>query len=497
MVQDSIEQYVLITNKQFAAENDFVKYQVAGTFTLLSVLIFLAHITNHARHYHKPEAQRRIMAVLWMVPIYGITSWVSLMKPSWEPTLGALRDLAEAYVIYTFVGLLVAVLSDGLTFSQLIDKLADHVAEERAAVEAYQRAKDAGREGDEEAPADTVLLSQKPKLHVVPPFSCSWLFWWTQDASDPETVARAWLWQCQLLAMQFVFVKPLTTFIPLFLSAFGIYDLSATPWWHNHHLNWNSPRLYIITIQNISVALAFMGLLSFFHGAERDLEWCNPWPKFLCIKGVVFATFWQYIALQAMSAYGLVDERTAAQCQNLLICVEMLIASIAHLYIFPHQEWAPNYRKERQRSLMLRDTMALGDFMRDMRRLATPWDSVKKHEESHAGLGAPSLDVSRHGEPHVAHTATNSVETAHPGHLTEPNHEEVVSDHVHEEVEEVEDAAAAHRKRFENPLLRELRDALIQRLELLDHAPTPPHASSAYAPVSQDESADEEVKQMP
>ena len=32
-----------------------------------------------------------------------------------------------------------------------------------------------------------------------------------------------------------------------------------------------------------------------------DLAWCDPWPKFLCIKGVVFMTFWQYVVLQMMS----------------------------------------------------------------------------------------------------------------------------------------------------------------------------------------------------
>lgn len=30
------------------------------------------------------EVQRRIMAVLWMVPIYGVTSWISLVCPRAE-----------------------------------------------------------------------------------------------------------------------------------------------------------------------------------------------------------------------------------------------------------------------------------------------------------------------------------------------------------------------------------------------------------------------------
>jgi len=54
----------------------------------------------------------------------------------------------------------------------------------------------------------------------------------------------------------------------------------------------------------VSVALAFYGLMCFYHGTEKELEWCNPWPKFLCIKGVVFATFWQSVAITIMSIMG-------------------------------------------------------------------------------------------------------------------------------------------------------------------------------------------------
>lgn len=60
-VKKNIDQYIIITNKQFAAENDFVKYQLAGTFTLLACLISLWHLTSHMRHYEKPDIQRRIM----------------------------------------------------------------------------------------------------------------------------------------------------------------------------------------------------------------------------------------------------------------------------------------------------------------------------------------------------------------------------------------------------------------------------------------------------
>ena len=73
---------------------------------------------------------------------------------------------------------------------------------------------------------------------------------------------------------------------------------------------------------------------------------------------------------------GMVDERAALQIQNLLICIEMLLASLAHFYIFPYYEWQDGYKREKEKEtgpVHLRDTLALRDFVSDMRMLVKPW----------------------------------------------------------------------------------------------------------------------------
>lgn len=63
---------------------------------------------------------------------------------------------------------------------------------------------------------------------------------------------------------------------------------------------------------------------------------------------------------------GLVDERTGSQIQNLLICIEMLLASLLHYYIFPHREWAENYKRDKERQIQqggAPDMLALKDFV--------------------------------------------------------------------------------------------------------------------------------------
>jgi uncharacterized FlaG/YvyC family protein len=56
-IQDQITTYIVVSDKQFAAENDFVRFQLAGTFTLIGCLISLWHINSHGRHYINPNVQ--------------------------------------------------------------------------------------------------------------------------------------------------------------------------------------------------------------------------------------------------------------------------------------------------------------------------------------------------------------------------------------------------------------------------------------------------------
>jgi hypothetical protein len=175
-------------------------------------------------------------------------------------------------------------------------------------------------------------------------------------------------------------MRPLLTIIPLLLKHAGVCDIAATPVYVNGAINWAAPNLYVLFTTNLSVGVAFYGLLSFYHGTEKDLEWCDPWPKFLCIKGVVFCTFWQSLTIQMLSAAGRVDEHSAAQVQNLLICIEMFIAAIAHFYIFPYEEWKDGYKREKEKGIMLKDTLALRDFVKDMSLMVTSWNTETEME---------------------------------------------------------------------------------------------------------------------
>lgn len=83
---------------------DFTLLHIAGTFTLLSCLITTFHMTAHLRKMNVAFVQRKILAILWMAPIYGVSSFLCLVLPeSAEGYLMIVKDFYESYVIYQFL----------------------------------------------------------------------------------------------------------------------------------------------------------------------------------------------------------------------------------------------------------------------------------------------------------------------------------------------------------------------------------------------------------
>ena len=327
-------------------------YQLAGTFTLIGCLISMWHMTAHLRHFYEPSIQRKVLAILWMCPIYSVTSWLSLVFTEAEAYLGILKDFYEAYVIYTFLSFLIAVLGKGDRHA-VVDLLTGHAG------------------------------------HLNDPRTCGFLCKMKYDS--PRAKAELVLTQCQAFAMQFVFLKPtiaIARFTCKKLDWHGFASAGASK------MDPKSPQLYFLILDNISVFMAFSGLLKFYHAVQDDLSWCRPFPKFLCIKGVVFMTFWQGLAISILASttqdFGddVMKSKTnaeewAAQAQDFLICLEMLLFSIAHFYVFPYEEWEEGYRpKEDKDGTTFMETMAMKDFVYDLKLVMNPGSSKKARRRS-------------------------------------------------------------------------------------------------------------------
>jgi Organic solute transporter Ostalpha len=76
-------------------EHAFTLYQMAGMFALLACLLTAFHMYSHLRNYKEPLVQRKIVTILWMSPIYAVTSFLSLIFPVADGYLAVIKDFYE------------------------------------------------------------------------------------------------------------------------------------------------------------------------------------------------------------------------------------------------------------------------------------------------------------------------------------------------------------------------------------------------------------------
>ncbi|KAL9189927.1 hypothetical protein ACHAXT_009602 [Thalassiosira profunda] len=392
-------------------QNSLMAVQFAGMFTILVILVSGYHLSQHLRHMHEPVVQRKIMAVLWMTPIYSLSSWLSLVFPNAEPYLAVIREFYESYCVYMFMAFLISVLGRGDRHAvvTLLEQRADQlprVDKCRCGPKFWKRCwRDTKNKcGKRRSVPNDLSLSPNaigggadPRIANDDPMSPGGSIVDENGhyVSPSRLKAEAVLDQCQLYAMQFVLLRPITAIGWLVSNQLVQPDKFLDP---------TAPQMYITIMTNASIFFAFRGLVRFYHATRSNLAWCNPWPKFLCIKGVVFMTFWQKMMLGLIVNIGYGDKFDTQedandfimQAQNFLICLEMLFSAVAHCFVFSPDEWSPGYREREERrkketeSRSFGDAVALGDFINDVKVVMASKKRRKRRKKLSQGLGSPS-----------------------------------------------------------------------------------------------------------
>jgi hypothetical protein len=263
--------------------------------------------------------------------------------------MATIQDFYESVVIYTFLRLLIVAMEDpkveaSVREYDLICRLGEQFklndkANFRLSTKYKNKLNESNADDEEEC-----------SNHVHLPVPCCKLS--NYSDSDYTSIAETWLFQCQVLALQFVLLKPLLAVTPAILQLF---DVSGAG--DDYSSSWESVSLWLSILENTAVTVAFYGLICFFHGTLEILEWVNPWPKFLCVKGIVFMTFYQEFMIYALSDLGAFSAAAAQQYQALLICIEMFLFSIAHYNVFKAHEWENDFKDEKINQLRVQKEM--------------------------------------------------------------------------------------------------------------------------------------------
>lgn len=280
---------VQLQKSEFSAHDQ--AWFIGGLFVLMALPITLWEITQHLVHYTKPYLQKHIIRILWMVPIYALNAWLALLFPTYAIYMDTLRECYEAYVIYNFMIYLLNFLN---------------------------------AEMDLEA-----VLEEKPQVTHFFPLCCL----------PPWKNGRELIQGCKHGILQYTVVRPITTVIALICELAGVYQENKfTP---------SNAYTYVVCINNLSQFVSMYCLVLFYKANHEELKPMNPIGKFLCIKMVIFFSFFQGFVISILvwsgaiaSAFTTTDTNILANSlQDFLLCIEMFLAAVAHLYAFSHHPY--------------------------------------------------------------------------------------------------------------------------------------------------------------
>jgi hypothetical protein len=255
------------------------------SFICIQHLNACLQIVQHLRHYTEPMFQRYIVRIIFMVPVYAICSFASILAKDAAIYITTVRDCYEAWIIYNFMSLCLAYV---------------------------------GGPGAVEVKMQGVVL-----LPSWTAFTC---------CLPPMPVNGHFVRVVKRGALQFVFLKPILAALTLVLYATDHYTEG----------NWSpgGSYLWITVIYNITYTVALYALLLFYLGTHELLAPFRPLLKFVLVKSVIFLTFWQGLFISIAVGAGVVPSAEhGTAIQNFLICCEMLPAAICIIFAFPWREF--------------------------------------------------------------------------------------------------------------------------------------------------------------
>jgi hypothetical protein len=227
--------------------------------------------------------------------------------------------------------------------------------------------------------------------HGRPPISHAWPlnhFLPKIDVSDPHTFLAV-----KRGILQYAWLKPILAIVSVVMKATDTYQ--------EGYIGLGSGYLWTGIVYNVSVTISLYSLAMFWVCLHDDLMPFRPVPKFLCIKLIIFASYWQGFFLSILqwlgalgSVAGYTPDNLAAAIQDSLICFEMPFFAIAHWYAFSWHDYAdPTISAARLPvKFALRDSFGVLDLVEDTKmtlrgenyeyRLFDSGDNIIPHAES-------------------------------------------------------------------------------------------------------------------
>lgn len=356
--------------------------------SIIATLTILGNILGHLKNYRKPMEQRLMIRIQWIVPLFALSCYSMLVNQTSAFNrfiLEPIREVYEAFVIYTFFSLLTHML------------------------------------GGER----NIIIKTSGRRPVNHPGFLGYIIL-PLDISDPYTflgIKRG--------ILQYVWLKP--------IICVSIIVAELVGWYNVNDMSVKSVYLWLTVIYNCSVTLSLYCLAIFWKILFDDLRPFKPVGKFLSVKLIIFASYWQGVLLAILNAFHILpggskvaENGSIGVCiQNALLCVELIAFGIGHWFAFSYKPFTishlPNGRLQFKYAFKdmigisdLRHDFQLtfyGDYYKDYKQ----FDSVGAliaHPESNGRMGRINQGLRYHFDGKHKHWLPSQTQPSIPSHNT-------------------------------------------------------------------------------
>ncbi|KAL5714648.1 hypothetical protein ACHQM5_016579 [Ranunculus cassubicifolius] len=308
----------------------------AGLSVFVALLLSSYLIIEHIVAYNQPEEQKFLIGLILMVPVYASESFVSLWNPNAAFICQIMRDCYEAFALYCFERYLIACLGgeeNTIKFMETQDQI------------------------ESDIPLLEATYSDGSIRHPFP-LNCFLRPWYL----GPDFYQAV-----KIGIVQYMILKMICALLAIVFELFGVYGEGKFEWTYGYP--------YLAVVLNFSQTWALYCLVQFYTVIKDKLEPIKPLYKFLTFKSIVFLTWWQGVIIAflfSMGAFkGSLARELQTRIQDYIICIEMAVAAVVHLQVFPAK---PYIRGER----CVRNVAVLDDYA----ALGTPPDPDEVQESA-------------------------------------------------------------------------------------------------------------------
>ncbi|KAG5980429.1 hypothetical protein E4U55_004030 [Claviceps digitariae] len=274
---------------------------IGASCTLIATVLSLYLVFMHALNYTQPREQRYIIRILFMVPVYAISSYLQLQWYWHAIYFQVISDCYEAFAIASFFAL-----------------LCHYVAPD--------------------------LHSQKVFFRELHPIK-QWVMpinWFAKCCGGQRGI-----WRIPKSGLTWFNILWVGVYHYCFVRVAMTISAVVSQYHHRYCESSNSPvfgHIWIIVLNALAVTIAMYCLIQFYVQLKDALTEHNLFTKIVAIKLVVFLSFWQASAISVgTSTLNIVRANEVLAYPDLkvgipalLLCVEMALFAILHLWAFPY-----------------------------------------------------------------------------------------------------------------------------------------------------------------